>query len=172
MGTLLLYPSNERHPFNTIKMKAFVAVLCSAAAASGATIAAIPAPVIPATTIVRAPAHDSATIESHRLGGNFAYAAAEAHAFAKVSPQLATRTVPVAETTHIQSRQTPERIQEAMSSKATVVDHSSSSSFHHTTKRRASKEVFYRSKRILHTTFHVIFFTNEPIFECFTCLIS
>merc|ERR1711973_746503 len=71
------------------KMKAFVAVLASAlAAASGAVIPAIPAP-------------DSATIESHRLGGNFAYATAEAHAYAKVTPQLATRTIPVAETTHI-----------------------------------------------------------------------
>lgn len=37
-----------------------------------------------APTLVRAPAHDSASIESHRLGGNFAYAVAEAHAFAKV----------------------------------------------------------------------------------------
>merc|ERR1711973_766428 len=84
------------------KMKAFVAVLASAlAAASGAVIPAIPAPVVPAATLVRAPAHDSATIESHRLGGNFAYATAEAHAYAKVTPQLATGTIPVAETTHI-----------------------------------------------------------------------
>merc|ERR1711973_861184 len=84
------------------KMKAFVAVLASAlAAASGAVIPAIPAPVVPAATLVRAPAHDSATIESHRLGGNFAYATAEARAYAKVTPQLATRTIPVAETTHI-----------------------------------------------------------------------
>merc|ERR1712168_418285 len=113
MGTLLLYPSTKRHLF-TNKMKAFVAVLASAlAAASGATIAAIPAPVIPATTIVRAPAHDSATIESHRLGGNFAYATAEAHAFAKVSPQLATRTVPVAETTHIHTPAAIKTIQPA-----------------------------------------------------------
>jgi len=90
-------------------MKAFVAVFASVAAvASGAVVpaavpeaVAIPAPVVPASTLVRAPAHDSATIESHRLGGNFAYATAEAHAFAKVTPQLATRTIPVAETTHI-----------------------------------------------------------------------
>merc|ERR1712121_270431 len=103
MGTLLLYPSSERHLFKTqSKMKAFVAVLASAlAAASGAVVPAIPAPVVPAATLIRAPAHDSASIESHRLGGNFAYATAEAHAFAKVTPQLATRTIPVAETTHI-----------------------------------------------------------------------
>jgi len=83
-------------------MKVFVAVFASAlAAASGAVIPAVPAPVIPAATLVRAPAHDSASIESHRLGGNFAYATAEAHAYAKVTPQLATKTVPVAETTHI-----------------------------------------------------------------------
>merc|ERR1712045_736132 len=115
MGTLLLYPSSERHLFKTqSKMKAFVAVLASAlAAASGAVVPAIPAPVIPATTIVRAPAHDSATIESHRLGGNFAYATAEAHAFAKVSPQLATRTVPVAETTHIHTPAAIKTIQPA-----------------------------------------------------------
>ena len=52
-----------------------------------------------APTLVRAPAHDSASIESHRLGGNFAYAVAEAHAYAQVTPQLSTITHPVAETT-------------------------------------------------------------------------
>merc|ERR1712051_223447 len=52
-----------------------------------------------APTLIRAPAHDSASIESHRLGGNFAYAIAEAHAYAQVTPQLATITHPVAETT-------------------------------------------------------------------------
>merc|ERR1719284_1721354 len=50
-------------------------------------------------TLVRAPAHDSASIESHRLGGNFAYAVAEAHAYAQVTPQVSTITHPVAETT-------------------------------------------------------------------------
>merc|ERR1711863_234139 len=50
-------------------------------------------------TLIRGPAHDSASIESHRLGGNFAYAVAEAHAFAQVTPQLSTITHPVAETT-------------------------------------------------------------------------
>merc|ERR1712212_453880 len=50
--------------------------------------------------LVRAPAHDSASIEHHRLGGNFAYSTAEAHAFAEVIPQISTLTHPVAETTH------------------------------------------------------------------------
>merc|ERR1719184_17760 len=49
---------------------------------------------------VRAPAHDSASIEHHRLGGNFAYSTAEAHAYAEVVPQISTLTHPVAETTH------------------------------------------------------------------------
>merc|ERR1711892_783107 len=50
--------------------------------------------------LVRAPAHDSASIEHHRLGGNFAYSTAEAHAFAEVVPQISTLTHPIAETTH------------------------------------------------------------------------
>merc|ERR1719242_1150437 len=52
-----------------------------------------------APTLIRAPAHDSASIESHRLGGNFAYAVAESHAYAQVTPQVSTLTHPVAETT-------------------------------------------------------------------------
>merc|ERR1739838_23576 len=52
-----------------------------------------------APVLVRAPSHDSASIESHRLGGNFAYAVAEAHAYAQVTPQVSTLTHPVAETT-------------------------------------------------------------------------
>merc|ERR1712128_156186 len=50
--------------------------------------------------LVRAPAHDSASIEHHRLGGNFAYSTAEAHAYAEAIPQISTLTHPVAETTH------------------------------------------------------------------------
>ena len=53
-----------------------------------------------APTLVRAPAHDSASIEHHRLGGNFAYSTAEAHAFASVTPEISVLTHPVAETTH------------------------------------------------------------------------
>jgi len=66
-----------------------------------ATVGVAPALVgAPASFLVRAPAHDSASIEHHRLGGNFAYSTAEAHAYAEVSPQISTVTHPVAETTH------------------------------------------------------------------------
>merc|ERR1712218_61067 len=68
-----------------------------------ATVPVAAAPVAAAPYLVRAPAHDSASIEHHRLGGNFAYSTAEAHAFAEVTPQISTLTHPVAETiqTHI-----------------------------------------------------------------------
>merc|ERR1712215_128172 len=69
----------------------------------GDTVAIAPAPAVvgnAAPYLVRAPAHDSASIEHHRLGGNFAYSTAEAHAYAEVIPQISTLTHPVAETTH------------------------------------------------------------------------
>ena len=80
--------------------------MATAAAASAGVVPAapgvvIPAPVVPAATLVRTPAHDSATIEHKRLGGNFAYGVAEAHAFARVTPKIAARTVAVGETTHV-----------------------------------------------------------------------
>lgn len=53
------------------------------------------------THFERAPAHDSASIESHRLGGNFAYSTAEAHAYKSVTPEISRATHPVAETTHV-----------------------------------------------------------------------
>merc|ERR1712106_987629 len=68
-----------------------------------ATVGVVPGAAIvgnAAPYLVRAPAHDSASIEHHRLGGNFAYSTAEAHAFAEVIPQISTLTHPVAETTH------------------------------------------------------------------------
>merc|ERR1711970_1274987 len=71
--------------------------------ARAGTVAIVPAPAVvgnAAPFLVRAPAHDSASIEHHRLGGNFAYSTAEAHAFAEVVPQISTLTHPVAETTH------------------------------------------------------------------------
>merc|ERR1712183_1173076 len=43
---------------------------------------------------VRAPSHDSAIIQSHRLGGNFAYSTHEAHAYAVQTPVIGHRTVP------------------------------------------------------------------------------
>merc|ERR1712115_424404 len=72
---------------------ATVAVAPAVAAVNAAPLAAAP-------YLVRAPAHDSASIEHHRLGGNFAYSTAEAHAFAEVTPQISTLTHPDAETTH------------------------------------------------------------------------
>ena len=73
-----------------------------------------------APTLIRAPAHDSASIESHRLGGNFAYAVAEAHAFAKVTPQVSTLTHPVAETTYVHE---PATIAKVVPGAVTTVQH-------------------------------------------------
>merc|ERR1712025_1534094 len=90
----------------TATMNTFLFFSTLVAFSRAATVAVAPgavAPVAvaaPASFLVRAPAHDSASIEHHRLGGNFAYSTAEAHAFAEVSPQISTITHPVAETTH------------------------------------------------------------------------
>ena len=54
----------------------------------------------PASVAVRAPSHDSAIIQSHRLGGNFAYRTDEAHAYAVQTPVLAQRTIPVGVSYH------------------------------------------------------------------------
>jgi len=74
-------------------------VLSSLIALTQASTVAV-GPLAAATTLVRAPAHDSASIEHHRLGGNFAYSTAESHAFASVTPQISTLTHPVSETIH------------------------------------------------------------------------
>ncbi|XP_068221617.1 uncharacterized protein [Palaemon carinicauda] len=55
---------------------------------------------IPGPIAVRAPSHDSAIIQSHRLGGNFAYSTHEAHAYAVQTPVIGTRTVPVGVSYH------------------------------------------------------------------------
>ena len=52
--------------------------------------------VVPATTLVRAPSHDSAVIRSDRLGGNFAYSVQEGHAYAAISPLVQHVATPVA----------------------------------------------------------------------------
>jgi hypothetical protein len=72
-------------------------VLAAAAAAPQVTINKVG---YGPSSFVRAPAHDSASIEHHRLGGNFAYSTAEAHAFAEVTPEISVATHPVAETTY------------------------------------------------------------------------
>merc|ERR1712121_46088 len=87
---------------NTFLFFSSLIAFSRAATVAGAPGAIAPAAPIaaPAPFLVRAPAHDSASIEHHRLGGNFAYSTAEAHAFAEVAPQISTITHPVAETTH------------------------------------------------------------------------
>ena len=74
--------------------KGYVAVLSALVAAASADpqILEIRPAGYGKTTLVRAPAHDSASIESHRLGGNFAYSTAEAHAFARTTEELSTAT--------------------------------------------------------------------------------
>merc|ERR1712180_567504 len=94
MGTLLGSPQRHTTTMNTfLYFSALVA--SSLAAPQQVTLKGHGVP-----TLVRAPAHDSASIEHHRLGGNFAYSTAEANAFAEVIPQISTLTHPVAETTH------------------------------------------------------------------------
>merc|ERR1712168_1281794 len=91
----------------TATMNTFLFFSSLIAFSRAATVAVAPGAITPAAPIAapapflaRAPAHDSASIEHHRLGGNFAYSTAEAHAFAEVIPQISTLTHPVAETTH------------------------------------------------------------------------
>ena len=55
-----------------------------------------PVAALPATTLVRAPAHDSAIIRSDRLGGNFAYSTVEGHAYAAITPVVQRVATPVA----------------------------------------------------------------------------
>merc|ERR1712243_69657 len=106
MGTLLGITTTS----TTATMNTFLFFSTLIAFSRAATVAVAPgavAPVAaavgvaaPASFLVRAPAHDSASIEHHRLGGNFAYSTPEAHAYAEVQPQISTITHPVAETTH------------------------------------------------------------------------
>merc|ERR1711982_284971 len=87
----------------TTTMNTFLFFSSLIAYASAGTVAVAPAAAVvgnAAPYLVRAPAHDSASIEHHRLGGNFAYSTAEAHAYAEVIPQISTLTHPVAETPH------------------------------------------------------------------------
>ncbi len=58
-------------------------------------LAAANAFVVPATTFVRAPAHDIAIIKSDRLGGNFAYSTVEGRAYAAVSSVFQRVLIPV-----------------------------------------------------------------------------
>merc|ERR1712105_336693 len=101
MGTLLGSP--QRH---TATMNAFLYFSALVASCMGApqqiTLKGHGVP-----TLVRAPAHDSASIEHHRLGGNFAYSTAEAHAFAEAththipSPIAVHQPDPIINTHHV-----------------------------------------------------------------------
>ena len=53
------------------------------------------AAIIPATTLIRAPNHDSAIIHSDRLGGNFAYFVQEGHAYVAISPVIQNVVTPI-----------------------------------------------------------------------------
>lgn len=53
------------------------------------------AQLIPAPIAFRVPSQDSAIIQSHRLGGNFAYSTHEAHAYGVQTPIISQRVVPV-----------------------------------------------------------------------------
>merc|ERR1711931_454325 len=106
MGTLLVSHKQETHTHNILTMNRFL-FFSSLLAVSYGSVVPLAAGVAAASPyLVRAPAHDSASIEHHRLGGNFAYSTAESHAFAEVTPQISTLTHPVAETikTHIPAK--------------------------------------------------------------------
>merc|ERR1712168_899861 len=92
MGTIYLLLHFITVPSNKINMK----VICHFA-----LFAAISASYVgPASHLARVPSHDSAVIQSHRLGGNFAYRTDEAHAYASVHPVITPVQVPVGETYH------------------------------------------------------------------------
>merc|ERR1712198_597853 len=74
-----------------------IGLLVSLAAVASAAVVPL---AVPASVAVRAPSHDSAIIQSHRLGGNFAYRTDEAHAYAVQTPVLGQRTVPVGVSYH------------------------------------------------------------------------
>merc|ERR1712123_247854 len=98
MGTLLVNLSTSTT--TTMNTFLFFSTLIAFGSAAPQLVAGVAGPYAAAPYLVRAPAHDSASIEHHRLGRNFAYSTAEAHAFAEVVPQISTLTHPIAETTH------------------------------------------------------------------------
>merc|ERR1712168_13083 len=90
MGTT----SFVRRLYTTAAMNT-VLILSALAAVASAQLLAVPGPVA-----VRAPSHDSAIIQSHRLGGNFAYSTHEAHAYAVQTHVIGHRTIPVGVSYH------------------------------------------------------------------------
>merc|ERR1712035_213150 len=88
MGTTRLHTvCTAPPPRSSSAMNTLVMMLAVAACASAQFIAA--------PIAFRAPSHDSAIIQSHRLGGNFAYSTHEAHAYGVQTPIIGTRTVPI-----------------------------------------------------------------------------
>merc|ERR1712042_370910 len=95
MGTQV-FVVRRLYTSRTITMNSIGIILSLAAVASAGLV-----PIgVPASVAVRAPSHDSAIIQSHRLGGNFAYRTDEAHAYAVQTPVLGQRTIPVGVSYH------------------------------------------------------------------------
>ncbi|XP_034240111.1 pupal cuticle protein G1A-like [Thrips palmi] len=88
-----------------------------------AVVASASAGLIPATTLLRAPQHDSAVIQSERLGGNFAYSSVEGHAYQAVSPVVQHVQTPVAVSYHATPVQVPVVQQQQVAYKAAPVVH-------------------------------------------------
>lgn len=49
---------------------------------------------VPLTTIIRTPEHDTAVVESSRINGNFAYNTVEGHAYKALTPLLGNIIAP------------------------------------------------------------------------------
>ena len=101
----------------------------------------------PATTLVRSPQHDSAVIQSERLGGNFAYSSVEGHAYQAVSPVVQHVQTPVAVSYHATPVNVPVQVQEQIAYKAPPVVH--------TTYAAAAPVVHtsYAAAPVLHTSY-------------------
>jgi len=74
-----------------------------------------------ATTIFRAPAHDSAVIKTDRVGGSFAYSVAESPAYGVVNPIVQHVTSPVATTYSVQQPITTNTLAHVVPSTSHVV---------------------------------------------------
>lgn len=103
----------------SVLLQVAIFVLAVVASASAGLLPAA----IPATTLLRAPQHDSAVIQSERLGGNFAYSSVEGHAYQAVSPVVQHVQTPVAVSYHATPVQVPVVKQEQVAYKAAPVVH-------------------------------------------------
>merc|ERR1712215_622863 len=96
MGTTVLFHLDVGTGTQSVTMNP-IGLLVSLAAVASASVVPL---AVPASVAVRAPSHDSAIIQSHRLGGNFHYRTDEAHAYAVQTPVLGQRTVPIGVSYH------------------------------------------------------------------------